>query len=72
MKDGFNRAWFLHPQWEEANRACQHATGGLGLYSAWGERRGCSTRNGNGSGDRFIKWGGWLTYSHGCRSMGSR
>ena len=51
MKDDFNRAWFLHPQWEEANRACKHATG-MGLYDAWDERCGCTNTRARG----------WMTY----------
>jgi hypothetical protein len=51
VKNGFNRAWFLHPQWEEANRACEHATG-MGLYDAWDESCGCTNMNARG----------WMTY----------
>ena len=54
MKGEFNRAWFLHPRWKEANQACKHATGGMGLYDAWEHHRGCSS----------IGTRGWLTYAN--------
>ena len=52
MKYGFSRAWFIHPQWKEANTACHHATG-MGLYDAWDDSSGCSTTNFH-----------WMTYSN--------
>ena len=54
MKGDFNRAWFLHPRWKEANQACNHATGGMGLYDAWDEFGGCTNMNARG----------WLTYAN--------
>jgi len=51
VKDGFNRRWFMHPQWKDANQACILATG-MGLYDAWGLRNGCTNH----------KAEGWMTY----------
>tara|TARA_R110002020_G_scaffold119378_2_gene272420 strand:+ start:216 stop:440 length:225 start_codon:yes stop_codon:yes gene_type:complete len=51
VKEGFNRRWFMHPQWKDANQACIHATG-MGLYSAWNIDSGCTNYNAVG----------WMTY----------
>ena len=42
VKDGFNRRWFMHPQWKKANVMCINACG-VGLYDAWDYTRGCYT-----------------------------
>ena len=44
VKERFNRRWFMHPQWKDANQACIHATG-MGLYSAWNIDSGCTNYN---------------------------
>ena len=51
VKDGFNRRWFMHPQWKDANEACIKATG-MSLYDAWDVSKGCTHYNAKG----------WMTY----------
>jgi hypothetical protein len=60
MKDGFNKAWFVHPLWQEANNACIHATGGE-LYTMWNVNRGCTNSDARG----------WMIYAQVAQSIAS-